>query len=428
MNYNIPRIMIAADRSGSGKTAICSMISLALRQKGYKVSMFKCGPDYLDPLFHEKVCGTKPGNLDSFFCDEDELSEILYTESEGCDIAVTEGVMGYYDGRGDEMAGSSAQLAHLCSMPVVLVVDAKGAMQSILASIHGFLTYHEYGKNIRGVILNRASRKVFEALKKPIEAMRIRALGYVSMTKELTFGSRYLGVETPEDDKVLSGIKEASKNAEIDYEGLVELAKEAEPFSVRKEKSDRGFSGLRVAIAKDEAFCFVYKENIELLKSFGAEILYFSPIHEKSVPECDALIFPGGYPEDYAAGLSENESMKASVREAVFGGIPTIAECGGFLYFHENLTTVSGDTYKMAGVLEGSCRYKGLCKGFGYKEFSADKNWLLGKQGDVIRAHEFHHFESDAEPVMTEKLYAGFSHIPFAGNRNALISFLEAAL
>lgn len=425
MKYKIPRLMIAAEKSGCGKTAICALLVNLLQKKGHMPAMFKCGPDYLDPLFHERINGIKPGNLDSYFCDKNELSRILYTESRGCRVAVVEGVMGYYDGKGSTMAGSSAELADILDLPVVLIVDAKGAMQSNLAVIKGFLTFHQYGEKIRGIILNKSSKKVFEVLKKEIEAMGVSALGYVEKTSDLEFPSRYLGVVTPQDDSTKAKIERALDKVHIDLEKLLDLADGAGENEFYAE-APKAFAGKKVAIAKDEAFCFLYRENISLLEEAGVEIKYFSPIYDLSVPEADALILPGGYPEDYASLLSQNTAMRESVKSFIAEGKPAIAECGGYMYLHRKLITADGKSHDMAGVVDGTCRYEGLCRDFGYKQISASENWLLAKPSEVIKGHVFHHFVSDANTVMTKKLYAGFCHIPFAGNRNALYSFLEA--
>lgn len=443
------RIMIAAVKSGSGKTTLTCGILQMLVNKGLRVASLKCGPDYIDPMFHEKVLGVRSGNLDGYFFDDPTLSSLLAKHSKEKDITVMEGVMGYYDGGGMKSIGGSYHVSMATKTPVVLVIDCKGMAESIGAVLHGFLTYRE--NQIKGVIFNRLPATLYPALKERAEEMGVRVLGYVPTMKDYQLESRHLGLVTADE---IVNIKEkmetlANRLKEtIDLDELLALAQTAEEISIPEEKSVASFKTpqkrVRIAVAKDQAFCFIYRDNIELLEELGCEIVPFSPLYDPCIPEeIDGLILYGGYPELYAKELSSNQSMLASIKEAVNNGLPTIAECGGFMYLQEWIEDKDGDRYPMAGIISGGCFKTSRLQRFGYIELEAKVDNLLCSKGDRIKAHEFHYWDSESTGETftakkafkeitwdcihaTSTLYAGYPHIHFYTNPLVATQFVEA--
>lgn len=415
----IRRIMIAAPKSGSGKTTITCGLLQIFKENGEDISSCKCGPDYIDPMFHRQVLGIPARNLDTFFTGEDGTRKLFLKDRRENELVVMEGVMGLYDGLGGiREEGSSYHLAKVTQTPVILVVDAKGMGKSVIPLIAGFLAYDK-AQLIRGVIFNRMSAAYYEILKSLAEEeLGIAVLGYFPENKDLQIASRHLGLCMPGE---LENLQEqirmtAEKLREtVDISKLLQIAEEVEPLedemteegaSLKKEcgeaaaKESRstendGAIRPRIAVARDEAFCFYYEENLCLLEQAGAELLYFSPLHDRALPEnIHGLLLGGGYPELYAGQLSENNAMRTAIREAVTGGLPTVAECGGFLYLHTTLTDREGQSYPMAGVLPGKCFDTGKLVRFGYIELEETAGHFL-PLGGRIRAHEFHYYDSE---------------------------------
>ncbi|MBR3105212.1 MAG: cobyrinate a,c-diamide synthase [Lachnospiraceae bacterium] len=448
-----PRILFAGTHSGVGKTTITCALLRALQKRGKKPAAYKCGPDYIDPMFHREVLGVDSGNLDSFFQDEKQLKRSLLQHTQ--DIAVIEGAMGYYDGIGFASSASTAEVAALTQTPVVLVVDCRGRALSALAEIYGFVHFRPEGAQIKGVLLNRLPERLYAAAAEQIRAMGLIPVGFLPEQKEFQLKSRHLGLVTPQE---IEGFQEqmddlAKRLAQtVDLAGIEDLAEEApmieetdglqteEVFSVKEDKR----VPVRIAVARDSAFCFYYRENLEILEAYGCEILDFSPCQDTSLPDCDGLILPGGYPELYAEALQKNERMRCQICDKIQNGLPTIAECGGFLYLHQRLTDAEGRIFQGTGALKADCSYKGFQRQFGYIELTAQKEQLLAEAGDTLKAHEFHYFVSEqtcdafrAEKtdhsrswmagVATDTLYAGFPHIAFSGSPKAAKRFAEAA-
>ena len=499
VSVHLPRIMIAAEKSGGGKTLFtCALLSL-LKEKIQEVRAFKCGPDYIDPMFHRTVLEIPSRNLDSFFADEDTLRYLLgrevlemekFPESR---IAVLEGVMGFYDGLGGVSERSSAwEVADLTDTPVILLVDMKGRSLSALASIKGFLDYKEKS-HVTGVIFNRLSPMLYPGLKERAEReLGIRVFGYVPELKNLTLESRHLGLVMPEEilgirerldlikEKVRAGInldgiiEESGRAAEIEVklpeavrqfcnvdcgkvlnnsaaqhiENIADAKKiydSGNTHEVKSTLSDRSVKKTVVAVAKDEAFCFYYEDNLDLLKKLGAEIQYFSPIHDRNLPVGTCAVYlGGGYPELHAKALSENISMRNAIRQAVMEEMPCIAECGGYLYLKDSIVDPDGVEWPMAGVLPGSSCDTGKLGRFGYITVTSKKEGLLGPAGTEFRAHEFHHWDSEEngtdfaakKPVgtrgwdcgyTTESFYAGFPHLYFYSNVKIAENFIKCA-
>lgn len=397
MKGNIPRILIAATGSGSGKTLLTCGLLQALKDRQEQVISFKCGPDYIDPMFHERVIGTKSRNLDPFFAGDDLLNALFLRAAKGASVAVLEGVMGYYDGLGGVSPKASAwNVAVVTKTPTVLVVNGKGMSVSLLPLIKGFLEYRENSR-IRGIILNQVSAGMYPMLKKMIEdELPVKVYGYLPYDPTLALDSRHLGLVLPgeiEDlNEKLTRLAAQIKKS-VDLDGLLALAGTAEEVSAELPVLPKVEKTV-VAVAKDEAFCFLYQDNLELLEEMGAELLFFSPIHDKVLPKCDGLLLCGGYPELYARELSENESMKKSIRSFMENDGPTLAECGGFMYLHETMEDMDGRAWPMVGSVKGSAYRTGKLGRFGYITLTSHSGEVFGKEFQEIRAHEFHYFDS----------------------------------
>ena len=437
------RIMISGVSSGCGKTTVVCAVLQALVNRGLKTGAFKCGPDYIDPMFHSRIIGAKSANLDLHFFSENTLRYLLTKNGEGCDMSVIEGAMGYYDGAGLTSWKTSAhEIALVTETPVVLVVNARGAALSVLAVIEGFLRFRPES-GIRGVILNQCTAMTYASLSAAIEErFGIRCFGFLPRLDECVLESRHLGLVTAGEirdlrEKMQTLAAQAEKTLDID--ALLALAHEAEPLDYtpavlpKKEK-------IRLAVARDNAFCFYYEDSLDAVREMGGELVPFSPITDGALPEnIDGLYLGGGYPELYAKELGENASMRASVRAALERDVPCIAECGGFMY----LTEAIGDE-PMAGFLPGTCFDTGKLTRFGYVTLRAKKDNLLCRAGGEIAAHEFHHWDctcpGDAfaaeKPtgrrwecaVASDTLYAGYPHFHFYSNLEFLYSFYDACI
>ena len=443
----VPRILLGAAASGSGKTLITCGLLQALKNRKLQVTSFKCGPDYIDPMFHSRVIGTKSRNLDSFFADEDTVRYLLEKNARDCEISVIEGVMGYYDGLAGISAKASAyDVAKITKTPAVLIVNAKGMSLSAAAFIKGFVEYQE-DSQIRGVILNQVSSMMYPRLKQIIEEeLSIKVYGYVPVVKDCVLESRHLGLVMPEEivdlqQKLMELAEILEKSVDID--GLLELAEHAEELPVQ-ESPVAYHTGrkIRIALAKDEAFCFFYQDNLELLEEMGAELVPFSPIHDKKLPEhIDGMLFHGGYPELYAKKLSENKEMLAAVCAAVQTGIPYMTECGGFMYLHQEMEDMEGHSWPMAGVIHGKSWRTPRLTRFGY--ITLEDGTCFGEHVGAIRAHEFHYFDSDccgeaytAKKPLSSRSWkcihsdgqgmSGFPHMYYYSNLRVPEQFLRA--
>lgn len=448
MKGNPARLMLTAPASGSGKTMVtCAALKL-LAQSGKAVS-FKCGPDYIDPMFHRKVLHTSSYQLDSFFMERDALRRSLLRHTPTGGIAVLEGAMGYYDGvAGTTTQASAYEVAKQTKTPVVLVIDCKQMSTSVLAVIHGFLTLYP-DSGIKGVIFNQLSAARYPELQKLVEQnFPVKALGYLPFLPECQLESRHLGLVTAQEvtdlQNKLERLAEQARES-LDFPAIVALAHETPELEAEEELlPERVKEPPVIALARDEAFCFTYQENLELLEQLGAEILPFSPLWDKEIPEnADGLLLSGGYPELYAKTLSENDTMRDSVLNAVHGGTPCIAECGGFLYLGKSLVDQRGECYDMAGALPMESYPKQGLGRFGYITLTAQKDNLLCPAEGQIKAHEFHYWEtsdpgssfSAVKPVRGTKwecahtsrsLYAGFPHLFLPSNPEAAKRFVLA--
>lgn len=438
------RLVLASTKSGGGKTTLSCALLFALKSRGFHVAAWKCGPDYLDPLFAQAVLKVPTGNLDSFFSDRRTLRRMLAKEES--DFALIEGVMGYFDGVGMGSTASTYEIAELTDTPVVLILDCAGRAASVFAELKGFLET-EKERRIKGVLFNRLSPMLYEEAARRAEELGVVPVGYLPRLPEAEFPDRHLGLVRPEElSDFEARIERLSARVfeTVSLEKIVRLSEEALSLTETEQiPAPPMFPDLRLAIADDLAFCFCYRENRRAFAERGVALIPFSPIKDRRLPECDGLLLPGGYPELYAKELSENTSMKESVRMAIKGGLPTIAECGGFLYLHRTLRTEDGETYPMTGVLEDACEYRGFQPHFGYVSLTAESDYLLAPAGQELRGHEFHYFVSgnDGDALLAKKpestrhwrtgfisdtLYAGFPHLFLAGNTGAVDRFCNA--
>lgn len=397
----LPRIMIAAPGSGSGKTIItCGILSL-LKNEGTDIASFKCGPDYIDPMFHRSVIGVPGGNLDAFFSSDEELRSILAASEH--EAAVIEGVMGIYDGisgAGEGRTGSCYEVAGATGTPVILAVDVSGMGQTMISVIKGILL-DDKECLIRGIILNRISERYYGTISPMIEdalagisgerGTEVRLLGGIPNSADIHLESRHLGLLMPGDIDDLRGQVDAAADlirSHIDIDILKGIMESAAELPERNSRETAECSDAPVlAVARDEAFCFYYEENLRMLEAAGIRISEFSPLRDESIPaDADGILLGGGYPELYADRLSANRCMLESIRNAIGRGMPSLAECGGFMYLMDELWDKPGKAYRMAGVIPGRSYYTGKLVRFGYVTVSAG--------GLSFRGHEFHYYDS----------------------------------
>ena len=438
----IQRFMIAAPSSGSGKTLLTCGIMRLLQKEGYSVQGFKCGPDYIDPMFHTKVLGISSVNLDSFFVEEQMLRYLFCrrmdkTKSDNS-IAVIEGVMGFYDGlAGKSTKASSYDVARITDTHVILTVDVKGMSLSVVPYIKGFLEYVP-NSHIAGVIFNRCSKGMYPILKQLVEEqLPIHVLGYLPILPECEIPSRHLGLYLPQEIEDFQNKIEMAADTLKETLNLEQLCLIAEHAPLLNEEatpeiekmSKTSHNKVRIAIARDDAFCFYYQDNLDILEQLGVELIPFSPTYDKELPSnIKGLLLGGGYPENFAEELSRNDSMRISIRCAIEAGLPCLAECGGFLYLHDAIGDINGKEWNMVGVIRQKASYQGkLHSRFGYITLT-DKT-----TGTQLRGHEFHYYDSTnhgdaweaAKPLSSRhwecmyhvgNLYAGFPHLYYASN------------
>ena len=428
----IPRVLIAAPTSGSGKTMLTCGLLQWLQDHDFSPRSFKCGPDFIDPLFHRTVLGIEGRNLDAFFSEEDRIRRNLQHASGG--TAVIEGVMGLYDGiLGTDGKASSYEIASITRTPIVLVVNcAKPAEDSSgerlgaverrtekdldrnreLAEVLRRLLEKDVRHLVRGIVCNRVPEKemaeVCSTAKRLLQEMnrtrneKIRLLGMIPYLPELVIESRHLGLKLPGEIEDLRGrIARMAREIDerMDMQALTALMESAVPFPGNEEKATVPLytavpemaEPLTLAVARDEAFCFYYADNLESFEARGIRIREFSPLRDYELPVCDGLLLGGGYPELYAEELSRNESIRGAVRSALLSGLPSLAECGGFLYLQRDIERSDKTKYPMVGLLTGRAVNTGRLGRFGY--ISVEGSGLL--EGLTIRGHEFHYYDTD---------------------------------
>ncbi len=445
----VPRLLFSAPGSGCGKTTVVCAVLQALAGRGMDPVAFKSGPDYIDPMFHTAVLGIPSRNLDLFLMGEGAVRRSLRENSAGHGAAILEGAMGYYDGIAMTSRASAWDLARRTATPAVLVADGRGCARSLAALIKGFQTL-ERESMLRGVVLNRVSPMLYPRLKACVEEETgLKVYGFLPAIPDAALESRHLGLvtagEVPRLQEKLSLLARQAEET-LDLDGLLALAETAASLSGEEEPLPAPHPRRpRIAVARDEAFCFYYADALALLERLGAELVWFSPLRDDALPEGTCgLYLGGGYPELHARRLSENRALLREICGRVLHGLPTVAECGGFLYLQRFLADGdSGNDWSMTGVLSGRAYNTGKLGRFGYVDLTARKDGLLCEAGETIPAHEFHYWDSTApgadfraeKPLSgrgwdcgwhTPTLYAGFPHIHFCGCPRAAERFVAA--
>ena len=429
------QFLLAAPRSGSGKTTMTCALLMALKRRGCAPCAFKSGPDYIDPMFHRAVLGVESRNLDLFFSAPETVRTLYARGAAGHGAAVCEGAMGFYDGLGGVSDRASAwHLADTLGLPVLLVVEPKGQSLTLAAELNGLVNFRT-PSHIAGILLNNCTARMHALLAPMLEKETgLPVLGFLPKLPEAVIGSRHLGLYTAAEvenlQQKLALLADAAEE-HIDWPRLLALCEKEPPaLPVQPETPP---ARVRIAVAQDEAFCFTYAETLEAFRDAGAEVVFFSPLRDTALPEnIGGLYLPGGYPELHARELSENTSLLREIKQKIESGLPTAAECGGFLYLGQSLTDAEGQSWPMAGVLPGEAKDAGRLVRFGYAALSADSDSMLFRAGESFPIHEFHHWDSTAngaalaakKPVggaewrcgfVNEHFYAGFPHLYWAG-------------
>ena len=429
------QFLLAAPRSGSGKTTMTCALLMALKRRGCAPCAFKSGPDYIDPMFHRAVLGVESRNLDLFFSAPETVRTLYARGAAGHGAAVCEGAMGFYDGLGGVSDRASAwHLADTLGLPVLLVVEPKGQSLTLAAELKGLVNFRT-PSHIAGILLNNCTARMHALLAPMLEKETgLPVLGFLPKLPEAVIGSRHLGLYTAAEvenlQQKLALLADAAEE-HIDWPRLLALCEKEPPaLPVQLETPP---ARVRIAVAQDEAFCFTYAETLEAFRDAGAEVVFFSPLRDTALPEnIGGLYLPGGYPELHARELSGNTSLLREIKQKIESGLPTAAECGGFLYLGKSLTDAEGQSWPMAGVLPGEAKDTGRLVRFGYAALSADSDSMLFRAGESFPIHEFHHWDSTAngtalaakKPVggaewrcgfVNEHFYAGFPHLYWAG-------------
>ena len=452
MKQRIPRIVIAATQSGSGKTTIVTGLLAALKEKGLKVQSYKVGPDYIDPGYHEIASGRPGHNLDTWLVTEEKLAEIFVRTADDADIAIIEGVMGLYDG-GKNGISSTASVAKLLDAPVLLVINAKSMGESAAALALGFKQY-DPTVNIAGVILNRLGSPTHrQMIEEALERLDIPVFGAVGRNDKMNMPERHLGLlPVQENNSEAEVVAEIGRTvgASVDIEKIIGLAESAPEIELPARNTLPEKRRVRIAVARDDAFTFYYPESIYQLEISGAEIIPFSPLHDREMPEADGLILGGGFPEMFASELYGNESMRASIGEAAKSGMPIYAECGGFMYLMKEMVDFDGNHFPMTGIIPDSVTMNKKLQTVGYVAATMEKDTVLGRKGTVLHGHEFH-FSSECAPeninpeeypraftfqrmrkippylagYAKDNILGSYLHLHFAGSPEAARSFVD---
>lgn len=438
------RLLIAAPSSGGGKTVLTCAVLAALKRRGLTPCAFKCGPDYIDPMFHRAVLGVESRNLDLFLSGETVLRQLFARSAAGHGAAVCEGAMGFYDGVGGTTHRASAwHVADTLGIPVLLAVRPKGASLTLAAQIRGLQSFRK-DSHIAALLLTDSSPMQCKSLAPMLEAETgLPVIGCLPHLPEAAFGSRHLGLVTAGEIQDLTArisVLADALEANADLDRLLARCTFADAPSIPSAARE---PITQIAVAQDAAFCFAYAETLETLEAAGARLCFFSPLADGRLPEGTCgLYLPGGYPELYARALSENGAMRTAIRTAVEGGLPTVAECGGFLYLGQSLQDGNGEPWPMAGVLPGEGVKTERLVRFGYHQLTAQEDGLLLRRGETVPVHEFHYWDSTANgnAFASEKgqrhwrcgysgktLHAAFPHLYFAGRPELAERFVTNA-
>lgn len=481
-----PRVLIAGTGSGSGKTTMTCALLMALKTRGKTPVAFKCGPDYIDPMFHRKVTGVFSGNLDLFLMGEDSVLDSLASHGSLGNISILEGAMGLYDGIGYQGAASANEVSLVTKTPVLLTVSVTGKARSICAEIKGFLEFEP--NQIKGILLNHCSKGMFPYYQQLIEEnLKIPVIGYLPNIREAEIGSRNLGLITADEIQDIQLKLKALGDCALEtfdwhrFDCLVEEAgaleqrrtesslkispkispkisyKQAEPEQRELEKETEKKVGAPkgkvgklpiIYVSKDQAFCFAYEENIRCLAEQGADIRFFSPLHDPILPDdADGVMIWGGYPELYGKEIRSNESLRKDLYQKVQDGLPLYAEGGGYMFLHSQIITFDdqgqSESIPGVGVFKGACEMTPQLQEFGYATLTAQRDNLLFKKGEKARCHSFHRSRSEVEGraflaskasgsgdymtgQSTNRVLGSYVHLHFTELPKAVTRFIEA--
>lgn len=446
------RLLIAGVSSGSGKTTITSALLAALRRRGQRVQPFKAGPDYIDPSYLSRAAARPARNLDPWLLPPDRLKDLFSRATAGADLSLVEGMMGLYDGKADTEEGSTAHLAKLLATPVVLVIDA-GKLSRTAAAIALGMQRFDPDLSLAGVILNGiASEGHRRWVAGPIQAATgLPVLGYLPSRADLALPERHLGlIPTAEGSVTDAFFEQLAAQAEqtIDLDGILAVARTA-PALVAPPSDLFPTEAIavqtRIAVAQDEAFSFYYQDNLDLLRAWGADLVPFSPLHDQALPAgANGIYLGGGFPELYAAPLSNNQAMQAAIRQAARRGLPLYAECGGLMYLCEGIVDATGGRHPMIGLVPGWSAIDKPRLSIGYRTGVARRGSLLLAPGEPVRGHEFHWsnlqvktpesqaaYALDGEPARLEGYAAGnvlasYLHVHFGSDPQLAPRFVAA--
>ena len=395
-----PRLLIAGTHSGVGKTTVTLALLAAFRAKGYQIQPFKVGPDFIDPGHHQAACGRESINLDGWMLGEDRNKHSFLQAAHDADLSIIEGMMGLFDGSSPvHEKGSAAEQAKQLDVPVLLVVDGSAMARSVAAMVHGFATF-DPDLQLKGVIFNRIkSERHYQLLKSAVEQNTdVTVVGYLRPDSELTIPDRHLGLQTAIEgtndnlyEKLGQSISETVNLDSIEQiaQSCHELIHDNTIDGSRARRSTK--RSVKIGIAYDPAFCFYYRDNLDLLESEGAKLVKFSPMHDRGLPEIDLLYFGGGYPEVYAQQLEANSELRQDIQDFAVASGPIYAECGGLMYLTSTLIGFDGQSYEMVDVISASVSMSRERMNLGYRSVTLTESCMLGDPGTVVRGHEFHY-------------------------------------
>lgn len=447
---NIPRVVIAATQSSSGKTTVVTGILRALKNKGMKVQPFKVGPDYIDPSYHGMAAGRAGHNLDTWLVDESRINDLFASEAENADIAIIEGVMGLYDG-GKNGISSTAQLAKKLQAPVILVINVQSMGDSAAAIALGFKLYDEE-VNLAGVILNRLGSPTHKMLiEEAMARINVPVFGAVYRDDSVHMPERHLGLTPAQENnaKEIIEIISAKIAKEVYLDEIIKLACAAPPLEVQENKQSNAAKDIVIAVAKDKAFSFYYPASLKQLSDCGAKIEFFSPLEDETIPSnASALIFGGGFPEIFADKLAANKSMLTSIRRANENKMPIYAECGGYMYLMQGIFDFDGNFHAMAGIIPATAKMNKKLQTVGYVKAKNLHDNILGEKDCVYHGHEFH-FSTQSEEAQDfpwafefvkmrnnaeykagyakDNILGSYLHLHFLGSKKAADCLLEKA-
>lgn len=435
-------VLIAGTHSGSGKTTITLGIMAALKKLGHSLVPFKCGPDFIDPSLHRLVTGSVSRNLDLWMAGESFCNDCFQRHKKAGEIAVIEGVMGMFDGG----MSSSAELAKALHVPLILVLDVRSAAESGAAVLKGFETFDP---DIRpqGVILNMVgSSRHFTMVKDAIEKhCQAEILGYLPRTLDFTIPSRHLGLHMGEESPIAAeklDMLATSIIDHIDMERLLEIAGNSQKSSAEVKPRQDPTPMMRLAVARDKAFCFYYEDNLDIFRNLGAEICCFSPLEDAQLPaDIDGIYLGGGYPELYGKELSLNKPLLKEVQNWAENGGPIYAECGGFMYLTEGITDLEGHFHDLVSVFPTRAAMQTKRANLGYRQITTAASSFFGPDKTVLRGHEFHYSRVEEMNDSIERVYSvdnnthegyrykntlgGYMHLHFGFNPEAAKNFIQ---